>query len=390
MNPLRIVMDGRVIGDHFPGIGRYTYHLADALARREEIDLTLLVHPTRPNTHYSIDALAAAHGSRLRIIPIDIAPFSLREQLRMPAIARQLHPDVWHAPYYIMPYRRLGCPAVVTFYDTIPLNLPKYWSARHRAIFRITHRLALRSADRVIAISEATCRDLTRHFGLDDSRITVTPLAADENFRPQPPGEIARVRHAYDLPPGYLLYFGINKPPKNLVRLVRAYSIALSRLPESELPAYYPDLVIAGAWDPRYPEAKQIAAASAFIDRIRFLGPVAGADLPALYSGADWFVSATLHEGFGLPALEALACGTPVVCSNTSSMPEVVGDAAVLFNPKKVETIADALHRAMSKPALREEMREHGLARAKQFTWERTAEETVCVYQSVVSMDSEA
>jgi alpha-1,3-rhamnosyl/mannosyltransferase len=388
MNPLRIVLDGRVINDHFPGIGRYTYRLADALARSGAIDLTLIVHPARPNTHYPIEALAAAHGTRLHVLPIDIAPLSLSEQTRMPAFARQLHPDVWHAPYYIMPYRRVGCPTVVTFYDTIPLSLPQFWSPRQRLIFRITHQLALRVADRAIAISEATQRDLLRHFDVHPSRIAVTPLAADEHFRPQSPDAIARVRQRYGLPPGYLLYFGINKPPKNLRRLVRAYATALSRLPASESPAYYPELVIAGAWDDRYPQARQVAAASPFADRIRFIGAVAEDDLPALYAGADWFVSATLYEGFGLPALEALACGTPVVCSRTSSMPEVVGDAAVLFNPRQVETIADALQRAMSKPTLREEMRERGLARAAQFSWERTAEATIAVYQSIRSKDA--
>jgi alpha-1,3-rhamnosyl/mannosyltransferase len=372
MTPLRIVLDGRVISDHFPGIGRYVYHLAGALAESEQLDLTLLYHPAAANTHYPLDALR----DRVACRPIDIAPFSLAAQTRLPALTRQLRPDVWHAPYYILPYRRLACPAVVTFYDTIPLALPQFWPAHQRLIFALANRLALRVAAQAIAISESTRRDLVRYFRADPARIAVTPLAADTRFRPQPDAEIQRVRQLYNLPERFMLYVGINKPPKNLVRLIDA----CARL-AAESPALYSKCVIAGAWDDRYPEARRRAAELGLGGRVRFLGPIPDADLPALYAATDVFVTASLYEGFGLPALEAMACGTPVACSHTSSLPEVVGDAGLLFDPLQVEDIAAAIRRVMSDSTLRADLRRRSLERAAQFTWSRVAEKTIEVYR---------
>ncbi len=372
---LRVVLDGRVIGDHFPGIGRYSYRLAAALAHTRQVDLTMLYHPASPNTYYPLQAL---EERRVSLRPVDCAPFSLAEQARLPALARRLRLDVWHAPYYIMPYRRLPCPTVVTFYDTIPLALPQFWSIRHRLIFWLTHRLALRAASAAIAISESTRRDLIRYLRADPRRITVTPLAADERFQPQPDAEIRRVRRQYSLPEHFVLYVGINKPPKNLGRLIDAYARLVA-----ESPALYYDCVIAGAWDDRYPEARQRAANLGLDDRVRFLGPIPDADLPALYASADLFVTASLYEGFGLPALEAMACGTPVACSDTSSLPEVVGDAGMLFDPLDVEAIAAAIQRVMADPGLRAELRQRGLKYSAQFTWDRVARQTIEVYRSV-------
>ena len=375
MRRLRVILDGRVIGDRFPGIGRYTYRLAAALAHTQQVDLTLLYHPALPNTHYPLEAL---DDSCTWLLPADIAPVSFAEQARLPALARRLRPHVWHAPYYIMPYRRLPCPTIVTFYDTTPLALPQFWPARQRLIFRLTHRLALRAARHAIAISDSTRRDLIRYFRADPRRITVTPLAAEERFQPQPDSEIRRVRRQYGLPEHFILYVGINKPPKNLGRLIDAYARLVAKSP-----TLYYDCMIAGAWDDRYPEARQRALNLGLNDRVRFLGPIPDADLPALYAGADLFVTASLYEGFGLPALEAMGCGTPVACSDTSSLPEVVGDAGVLFDPLDVEAIAAAIQHVMSDPELRAALRQRGLERAAQFSWDRVARQTIEVYRSV-------
>ena len=372
---LHVALDGRAISDHFPGIGRYVYHLAVALARAQPVDLTLLVHATSRSLRYPLDALDTR---RIALHPVDIAPFSLAEQTWLPALARQLQPDVWHAPHYIMPYRRLPCPTVVTFYDTIPMTLPQFWPAHQRLIFSLTHRLALRAARHAIAISEATRRDLVRYFRADPRRITVTPLAADERFRPQPDSEIRRVRQKYNLPERFILYVGINKPSKNLMRLIEA----CTRLVRESPALCYP-CMIAGPWDERYPDSRKRAAELGLGDRIRFLGPIPDSDLPALYAAAELFVTASLYEGFGLPALEAMACETPIACSNTSSLPEVVGDAGLLFDPLDVDAIAAAIRRALESPELRVELRQRGLERAAQFTWERVAEKTMEVYRAI-------
>ena len=378
MTRLRVVLDGRTINDHFPGIGRYAQRLVIALAHTGEVDLTLLHHPALPNTYHPLGALPS---DNITLYPIDIAPFTLAEQTRLPALARRLRPDVWHAPYYVMPYRRLSCPTIVTIYDVIPLALPRFWPARQRLIFSLAHRLALRAARRVIAISDSTRRDVIRRFHVDPGRVTVTPLAADERFRPQPESEVRRVRQMVSLPERFILYAGINKPPKNLPRLVDAYAQLVAGSAGLDF-----DCVIAGAWDNRYPESRERAAHLGLGDRVLFLGPIPDADLPALYAAADLFVMPSLYEGFSLPVLEAMACGTPIACSDTSSLPEVTGDAGLFFNPYDRDQMASAVLRAMTDPELRAELRMRGLERARQFSWERVARQTIDVYRAAVEV----
>ena len=274
-----------------------------------------------------------------------------------------------------MPYRP-GLPTVLTIYDLIPLLFPQQVSSSARLLFRWMTALALRTASHVIVISQATHHDLLTFYHLPPQKVTAIPLAADPAFHPQPPAEVERVRRKYGLPENYLLYLGINKPHKNLVRLIDAFSrltFDVSRFM----------LVIAGAWDPRYPEPRQRAESLGLEKTIRFFGPVPEADLPALYSGAALFVFPSLYEGFGLPVLEAMACGVPVICSHTSSLPEVTGDAAIMVNPLDVDELATAMERVLGDPSLREDMSKKGIMQARRFSWERTARETLKVYESV-------
>jgi alpha-1,3-rhamnosyl/mannosyltransferase len=207
------------------------------------------------------------------------------------------------------------------------------------------------------------------------------PLAADARFSPQSDASIARVREKYALPARYGLYVGINKPHKNLATLMEAWRGLKSDAA----------LVMAGAWDERYvgeQGSRGVGEQSAIGNRqskIHWIHNVDDADLPALYAGATVFVMPSLYEGFGLTPLEAMACGAPVICSNASSLPEVVGDAALLVNPRDVEGIAQASARVLAEAALRDELRAKSLARAAQFSWERTAQETLEVYRAISS-----
>jgi alpha-1,3-rhamnosyl/mannosyltransferase len=378
---MRIGIDGRYIQDHFPGIGRYTYNLSRALTQVAPDEVFVLLHnPALLNTRYDLACLI--HLPNIELVRINVPTFSWTEQLRLPLVIGYLSLDVCHSPYYIKPYW-LPCPSVVTIYDLIsklyPQYLPSPWA---RLTFEFATRLALRSAQRVITASQAARSDLIVLYHLAPKKIAVTPLAADERFRPLNQKEIELVRHKYDLPEHYALYLGINKPHKNLVRLIEAWSLLIGHC---SLGFGHWPLVIAGHWDPRYPQARERAQQLGLEQRVRFLGPVAEADLPALYSGADLFVFPSLYEGFGLPVLEAMACGVPVVCSKTSSLPEIVGEAALTFDPLDVEEMAAKIEKALGDEALREEMREKGLQRAARFSWERTAEKTLEVYRAVVS-----
>ena len=364
-----IVLDARTAHDHFPGIGRYVVNLAHALKRiAPDFDLIVLRDPT---------AKSRLALPNLPTTDCPISPFSIRQQWIVPRQLRGLRATLYHSSYYLMPYRP-GAPTVLTCYDLIPIVYPQYFSAAQRLIYRITHILALNTARTTLAISELTRSDLARHFRASAQRIVVTPLAADAHFTPQPPERIAAVRRTYKLPERYVLYFGSNKPHKNLIRLIQAWQrSAVSRQRSA--------LVVAGHWDTRYNETRQLVEALNLNDRVVFAGPIDDADLPALYSGAQLFAFPSLYEGFGLPALEAMTCGTPVACSNTSSLPEVVGDAGLLFDPLDVGAMADTLRRALNDDELCADLRQRGLQRAAQFTWERTAERTLGVYRDLSS-----
>ncbi len=181
----------------------------------------------------------------------------------------------------------------------------------------------------------------------------------------------------FSLPRDYLLYLGSNKPHKNLVRLVEAWRIVVaSGVQAADVP-----LVIAGAWDARYPEARQRVDTLGLADRVLFLGPVADADLPALYAGARAFVFPSLYEGFGLPVLEAMACGAPVICADGSSLPEVAGEAALLVDARDVEALATAIRRVLADADLAGELRRRGVQQAARFSWAQTAQRTLEVYR---------
>jgi glycosyltransferase involved in cell wall biosynthesis len=369
---VRIVLDGRTIADHFPGIGRYTFNLAGALARclAPGDELVLLHNPRQPNTRFALAALA--ERSRLRLLPVSARNFSLAEQWRLPGLLRQLNATVYHSPYFLMPYRP-GCPSVVTIHDLIPMRYPADYSLSTRVVFALGARLAVRAARRVVAVSNDGAADLRQRLGVPPARLAAIPEAPDPIFQPQSAQAIAQVRARYGLPEGYVLYLGSNKPHKNLPRLVRAF-IELAPAAGRQTA-----LVIAGHWDERYPQAR--LAAQAAPDRVRLLGPVAPADLPGLYAGALLFVFPSIYEGFGLPPLEAMACGVPVVCSKASSLPEVVGQAALVFDPLSQDDLRTALERALTDGALRADLAQRGLERARLFTWDRAARQTLDVYR---------
>lgn len=242
-------------------------------------------------------------------------------------------------------------------------------------------RLSLRGARRVLTISEASRRDLIAAYGLAPDRVTATPLAADGRFRPAAAADVAALRERLGLAGRYVLYLGINKPHKNLATLIDAWG----RLAADGPDATGVELVIAGRWDPRYDDVRARAAVLPAGARVRFLGPVADADLPALYSGAAVFAFPSRYEGFGLPPLEAMACGAPVVVANASSLPEVVGDAGRLVPADDVRGWADALGEILGRPEVAADLRARGLARAAIFTWAATARQTLHVYRSVVA-----
>jgi alpha-1,3-rhamnosyl/mannosyltransferase len=366
-----VVIDGRTIQDHFPGIARYTFNLTGALTQiASSLEMALLYNPSATSTRLALP--------NLRLIACPTSPFSIQQQWQVPRQLHQVQATVYHSPYYLMPYRP-GLPTVFTCHDLIPLIYPEYFTSTQRLIYRLAHALALRTAQVTIAVSHSTQADLLRHLRIDPQRIVVVHEAADEHFAPQSPEAIATLKRKCVLPDRYVLYFGSNKPHKNLVRLVRAWQIANVKYQMSNV-----KLVIAGHWDNWHAEVKRLVEEQNMQDCVVFTGPVNEADLPALYSGATLFVFPSLYEGFGLPVIEAMACGTPVVCSNTSSLPEAAGDAALLIDPLDVNALAETIGRVLASQELRQYLREKGLAQAARFSWQQTAQQTLIAYNNVI------
>ena len=290
------------------------------------------------------------------------------EMLRRP-------PDVLFVPAHVLPLHHPPR-TVVTVHDLGYLYFPEAHKAWSRRYLDWSTRFNARQATAVIADSEATRRDLIAHYHIDPHKITVIYPGIGDEFRPITEDDlVAQARARYDLPATYLLYVGTLQPRKNLVRLISAYHQLCQQYP----PALLPHLVIAGKKGWLYDEILAQATDLRVSQRVRFPGYVDQQDLPALLGGASALLMPSLYEGFGLPVLEAMACGTPVICSNTSSLPEVAGDAALLVDPLDVQGLVDAMAKLLSDDALRQDLVRRGFAQAARFSWAETARQALAV-----------
>jgi alpha-1,3-rhamnosyl/mannosyltransferase len=373
--PVQVVLDGRTITDHFPGIGRYVYRLTEALAAAAPQDrFTILCTPGQSDHRFDLAALEQAANVRLR--PVAAPVFSAASQWRVPAALRRAAADVFHATYWVTPWRP-GRPTVLSVYDLIGLQ-PGGGVAPHRRLaLALSLRLALGSAREVLTISGWSRDTLLARYPWLAGRLTVTHLAPDPAFRPPDPAAVAAARRALGLAERYVLSVGIDKPHKNLATLVAAWAAADARLG----PERGAQLVLAGPRDPRYRALDDLIAGLGRPDRVRRLGPVPEALLGPLYGGAAVFAFPSRYEGFGLPPLEAMACGAPVLAARASSLPEVVGDAGLLVDPDDVAGWAGALERLLVEPGLAEALSARAVERAGRFTWRATAEATLPAYR---------
>ena len=347
------------------GIGTYTVELHHALELAGQ--QVMVLHAGRSQG----DGVLSLPGARLLPSLLTLGQVEIAFQTRRHDL------DIIHDPTGSCPILLAPTYRVVTIHDVIPYLYPQTSTRLDRWIYRYWLPWAVQHVDVIITVSQQSRKDILHFLPVSPDKVMVIPEAADSRFRPLPDDVVASVLQRYDIPKPYILYVGSLAPRKNLPRLLRAYA----RVREWH-PAWR--LVIVGArkWKttPIFATVQQLELEP----YVHFTGYVADEDLPALYNGADLFVFPSLYEGFGLPVLEAMACGTPVITSNTSSLPEVAGDAALLVDPHDVEAIAAAMHRVLTDPDLARKLRKKGLARASQFTWERTARETIAVYEKVL------
>lgn len=363
---------GRSLRGRFSGVVRYTHELVRALEPRLKSDLSVFV--TR-----------APHGiGEMRIRRI-AAPFptpneyarAAWEQAVVPIELARMRPDVYHSPNYILPLA-MTCPAVVTIHDLFYLD-PKLQRARSHMYLTLLSTLAIAKARRVICVSEHTRDQLVRRHPRAESKVRVISEGVDPRFRPSTPQETAAMRRRLGLERPYVLFVGTLEPRKNLPRVIRAFTEVAERL---DLPH---ELVIAGGRGWMNESVNQAMEQSSRRAQIRLAGYVDDADMPALYAGAEIFVFPSLVEGFGLPPLEAMACGTAVLTSATGSLPEVVGDAALLVDPLDEASIAAGIEKLLCDGEARHALAGAGRLRARNFDWNRAAEETIAVYAEAAS-----
>lgn len=391
---MRIGINALFLQKPTTGQGQHLIHLLRGLDQADHENSYVLLSP-RLSGAYSINAPGL--GPRFQEVKVvsALARFGENasklwwEQVGIVRAAFREQIDLLHVPYWASPLFN-PFPTVVTIHDVIQFMLPQYaWRQISRMYFWLV-ALAARRAQAIIAVSECSRRDIVKTIGIPASRIHVIGNAVDERLRPIADQRVlSGVQERYGIGRKYILYFGGFDLRKNVKRLIHAYA----RLPSALRREY--QLVIAGRMNlyssrvnaerghPLYPDPRPLVPQLGLADQVVFTGQIREQDKAPLYSGATVFAFPSLYEGFGIPVLEAMACGAPVLTSNLSALPEVVGDAGLLVDPYSTDEIAAALQTLLEDPVLRGELSQKARARAQQFSWKQVAEQTVAVYQQV-------
>lgn len=364
---MRILLNALQSGNR-SGTGRYTLELARAF---QSLSTEATIDCFWPD-----GSIRSSKDHPSSLPEESMPPFRrfLKEQWSLPRLVKKKAYDLLHYP---VGTGLLFSPArhVLTIHDLCYMRNPDWFPKSRVHYYRMLMGNNARKAARIFADSEATARDVEELLRIPSDRIDVIPLGVDRNFQPASTQDRESLRARLELPKDFFLFVGTLEPRKNLLTLIRAWA---------RLPLELPDLVLAGrvGWKLSREELSSLAGHKS--DRLHFLDHVPGDLLPALYSEARAFVYPSFMEGFGLPPLEAMACGTPVITSNTSSLPEVTGDAAILVSPTKEEELAGALEWLAGNDSLHEKLREKGLNRAAQFSWEKTAALSLAGYKKAL------
>lgn len=365
---MKIAFDLRRISN--PGIGRYMKCLVEAVLAHATNHEFLLILP--PDSQQTISSAA----SRAERLSCGVQYYSLREQFELPRILRRHAVDLLHSPHFVLPLMG-SCPSVATIHDVIYLackdDLPS-WAGR--IYYRTMMSASTRKAERIITVSEFSKSDIVRWLKVDPARIEVVYSGISPAFEPvRDSSRIEKLLNQYGIGREFVLYAGIYKPRKNHAALLRA----MQKLLAGGISA---QLVIAGSMHKGRAELMKLATELKISDRVIFTGFVNDSDLAALYSAARVYACPSLYEGFGFTVLEAMACGTPVVCSPATSLPEIAGSAALYADPAQPAEFADALARVFSEPDLRSRLVAAGYGNCRRFSWQNAAARTLTVYES--------
>ncbi len=369
---LRIAIDVRKLHDY--GIGTYVRNLVGELARQQDDARYVLL--CRPQDAEALRAL----GPRFTPLVERAGQYTVREQISLPLALARARVDLFHAPHYVVS-PLTACPYVVTIHDCIHLRFPQYLRNRTERVFaRTMMNVAARRARRILTVSQASKGDILHYLKVPPDKVEVIYNAIDESITTPPTADdLTRVCQRFQLTSPYILYTGNIKPHKNIDRLIEAYSILRRRGFEQV------KLLVIGDEISKYPNLRRLVHRFQLHQHVRFFGFVPEATLAVLYRMAAMFVFPSLCEGFGLPPLEAMAAGAPVITSKVSSLPEVVGDAALLVDPMDAGAIADAMARLLEDDALRRELIRRGHERVRAFSWARSVARVREVYGEVLA-----
>jgi glycosyltransferase involved in cell wall biosynthesis len=376
---MRIGIDGKVISSRAGGIGTSAFNLVRSCLRAAAASYPQMEFVIFTGPHTCSEGMQGANctiDTRFQGIESSL----LRLLFFIPRGLRTQHIDLFHG------FDHIGVPLfakvgryVATIHDMIPLLWPPWVTRKHRLVVTAAYTRLRQQVDIVITPSEATKADVVRHLQINPQRIAVIPWGCDERFQPGgDPEHFAVVQQRYRLPPQYLLFVGTLEPRKNLTTLLHAYAML-----RAERRAEGLKLVVAGRTGWLYADIFDTVKLLGLEEEVIFTGFVDDEDLPDLYRGGRLFVYPSLYEGFGLPILEAMASGLPVITSDLASMPEVAGDAAILVDPHDPKAIAEGIVRILAEDRLRDTLIQKGLGRARRFTWDSVAQQTLELYAAL-------
>jgi glycosyltransferase involved in cell wall biosynthesis len=371
---MRIGIDATALPPQPVGAGNYIIQLIRSLSNLDsEFEFVIFAQPSG----WKLIAAPERIGFKWVKTPsINPGIRLIWEQTLFPYLIRKSEVDLFHSLHYTRPYW-LRCPSVVTFHDMTFFLYPHLHTRAKRIYFPLAIRLSASSAQAIIANSESTRRDAMRILNIPQNKIVAVKLGVDQNFRVIDDAEVlGRVRKEYQLPDRFILYVGLVEPRKNVPLLIRAYKKLLDQ-------GFSIPLVIVGRFGWNYEEVFAQIMELGVQEQVKFTGYVPGEDLPTIYNLASLSVYPTQYEGFGFPALEAMACGIPVVTTAVSSLPELVADAGILIPPDDESALTQAIGTVLSNPDLRAELARKGPLRAAQFSWTKTAQQTLQVYRQV-------
>lgn len=379
MTKQRIGYDARFINDQYHGIGRYAYNILEGATRIDNgTTYVVFYNPELVNTRF--DLATVLNRPNVEAKQTDAHPYTIREQFALPRAAKKAGIDLWYSPYFWFPLL-MGSPVVNTGTDLIFETYPQYMpNQRQYWLYRVMLQLSLSRASHMLTISRATTQGMLNHYWVDPSKLSEMMLAIDHRrYNNEIPQEkIDEVRARYDLPEKFILNVGTRRPHKNVGVLVEAFARITHKVDV--------DLVLAGPADARYPDvAMQHVENLGLAKRVHTTEFVEEDDMPALYAAAELFVFPSLIEGFGLPILEAMACGTPVITSDRTSMPEIAGHAAALVSPNMAAHLADSMLEMLTNPEEKAKFSQLGLMRAAKFRWDKSAETALAAWHNLLA-----